>query len=241
MIFNRLATPSEFGLDGCLLHQHQLVTEETLRGQHPIRAWEYSQALWALEEWDSQQQHQLTHRDEDYRSWLIADVGGAGSNFWKCLHQHTRRPIYRIDPDHEWERPEDASRVFRQTLSQFWSEPPGHAKQMFDAVFCISVIEHVPAVMEFERDLVALVRPGGLLVLTTDAAPSYPDVYHFHWMRKRIYVPDGLIAMEKYFGTLYGLEPLTPVSSWTWEGPTLYDYTVASAAFVKKLPVEKME
>lgn len=222
MNFNRLARPDEWSpLNGTLLHQHPLVTDETLAGQHPIRAWEYSQALEALETW--------TPPGPPLVPILIADIGGAGSNFWRTLRAYTVLPIYRIDPNHDWANPDDSSLYFRQTIGQFLQAREQEGPPLFDAVFCLSVIEHVPddELDGFEHDLVSLVKPGGLLVLTCDAAPGAVDIYHFHWMRKRIYTPDMLA------GLLPALKPLTS-PDFTWHGPTVYDYGVASLVFVKE-------
>jgi hypothetical protein len=201
MTFNRLADPADFSLSGLLLEQHPLVTDETLQGQHPIRAWEYTQALRAVE----------AHVQRNIAQ-IYADIGGAGSNFWKLLSNYFRLG-YRIDPNHEWAGAEDkAALAFRETLAQFKASEE---------------------LQIFERDLVSLVRPGGLLVLTCDAAPSHPDQYHFHWMRKRIYTPDGLAALAQVFEQTYGMQLLGEPADFRWHGPTVYDYTVASLALVK--------
>lgn len=44
--------------------------------------------------------------------------------------------------------------------------------ETFDAVFCVSVIEHTERPDDFFKSLCAAVRPGGVLALTTDFHPS---------------------------------------------------------------------
>lgn len=235
MILNRLARPDEWHPNnGPLIDQHMLVTEQTLQGQHQVRAWEYSQALKALD---------LHQADVDgpLGPPLIADIGGAGSNFWQTLTCYTSQPITRIDPNHEWGAGDQPAQHFRETLEEYLSAPVigtdgKRRRHQFDAVFCLSVIEHVPSksLQDFERDLVSLVKPGGLLVLTCDAGESHPDTYHFHWMRERIYTPAGLQALCMVFEQSYGMFMLTG-ADFAWHGPTAYDeYTVASLAFTKE-------
>ncbi len=243
--FNRLAVPADFTPVGVVDH-HGLVTDLVLQGQARERAWEYSLALYALEYWGA-------HRPVDpvlsSEGWallqqppLIADIGGAGSNFWRTLTHYTNKPVTRIDPNHEWNEDRDAACYFRETLHQYIATcvADGHATPpQFDAVFAISVIEHVPSkdLQQFEHDLVSLVAPGGLLVLTTDVGPTHPDTYHFHWMRQRIYIPAGLAALHVVAVGSYGLRPLTP-PDYHWEGPTIAapgpeGYTFGALAFVK--------
>jgi SAM-dependent methyltransferase len=222
--FNCLASPSEWDGNGPLRDQHPLVTEEILQGQHPIRAWEYSLALRALEHsgWDF----------NESRGLLFADIGGSGSNFWRTLTRYTSKPITAVDPNHVWSSQDEAALFFRDTLARFKKQEP---TKQFDAVFCLSVIEHVPSddLRQFEKDLCSLVKPGGLLVLTCDAAESHPDVFHFNWMRERIYTPGGLAALHVVLAGSHGMQPLTP-PEYRWEGPTVYDYSVASLVLTKK-------
>lgn len=224
MSFNRIARPDEWTLIGLLKDPHPLVTPEILEGQHPIRAWEYSQALKALDLWIG--------LHDPLESLLIADIGGAGSNFWHTFRHYTTKPATAIDPNHVWSSAEEAALFFRDTLSAFKQQNPD---QRFDAVFCLSVIEHVPSkeLQQFERDLCSLVKPGGLLVLTCDVGEKHPDVCHFYWMRERIYTPAGLAALAIVLQGMYGMQPLTP-PAFRWEGPTVYDYTVGCVAMVNR-------
>lgn len=224
--FNRIAAPADFDVQ-TTLDRHPLVTPEILQGQSPFRAWEYSQALFALEAWRDANEYTPNYMDR-----IFCDVGGASSNFWRTLSHYTRKPIVAVDPNHTWASDDQAALYFRDTLRRFKEQSPD---QQFDCVFCLSVIEHVPShdLQQFERDLVSLVRPGGLLILTCDAGESHPDVYHFNWMRERIYTPGGLAALHVVFSGTYGMQPLTP-PDYTWHGPTVYDYSLAILTFVKK-------
>jgi SAM-dependent methyltransferase len=99
------------------------------------------------------------------------DVGGAGSPFHIMAGAEIIDPTVNHDLRTELDRGTQA-----------------------DAVFCISVIEHVPEYAEFVEDLSRAVRPGGLLFLTMDAwneRPEVPDKAHFHWMRQRIFTKES--------------------------------------------------
>ena len=231
--YNRIASPRDF--DGQLvIDRHPLVTEEILRGQHPQRSWEYSLALFAFDHWNNRQTEYIPERDE--AAFLFADIGGSGSNFWQTLTRYTTKPVTRVDPNHEWALSDtDAAQHFRQRLNEYLQHSRAHKLAAFDAVFCLSVLEHVPAndLQPFERDLCSLVKPGGLLVLTCDAGESHPDVFHFNWMRERIYTPAGLDALQLVFRQQYGMRPLTP-PDYRWDGPTVYDYGIGALALVKE-------
>lgn len=227
--FNRIAGPADF--DGQTPRDlHPLITAEILQGQHPQRAWEYSQALYALERWDIHLPTYVPERDEG--GLRLADIGGASSNFWRTFSHYTRKPAVAIDPNHAWASDDQAAQYFRDTLHRFKEQSPD---QQFDCVFCLSVVEHVPSdqLQQFERDLASLVCPGGLLILTCDAGESHPDVYHFNWMRERIYTPGGLAALAHVFAQTYQLSPIDP-PDYQWHGPTVYDYSAAILTATKK-------
>lgn len=232
-MINRLARPDDFGLDGQLQRRHRLVTEDILHGQHPIRTWEYTQALDALEAW----YQRIENRPGDEPHGLTcADVGAAGSQFWRALSQHSREhPVARIDP--ALSDPVDPRyKQYPMSLGLFRTAYPD---LRFDAVFCLSVLEHVPddeseEYSHFLHDLTGLVKPGGLLMITVDAAETDTDRYHFCWMRERIYNPDAMGDLV----TAVTRRGFTPIGSpnWDYEGPTLYDYTVAALACSKGPP-----
>lgn len=226
--FNCIAGPKDFA-GQLAIDRHPLITDEILRGQHPQRSWEYSLALYALEYWAAVRYDGRSYFNE--ANPLFADIGGAGSNFWRTFSHYTKKPATAIDPNHAWDSDSDAALYFRDPLRVFKRE---HPDQQFDVVFCLSVIEHVPSteLQQFEQDLCSLVKPRGLLALTCDAGESHPDVYHFNWMRERIYTPAGLDALQVVFQQQYGLKPLTP-PDYQWTGPTVYDFSIASLVFTK--------
>lgn len=200
---------------------------DVLAGQHPIRRWEYAMALKTIQAWDDRRPGpiELGHPVDPL---AICDVGGAGSNFWKALAERTTDDLHVIDPSvpagtppppHYWSMDvEKATTVL----------PPG----IFTVLTAISVIEHVDPVRPFLKACHTLLKPGGLLFLTTDYCDAEgPDVFHYHWMRKRIYNADLIRKLVqsarevgfRSFGT----------ASWEYHGPMVYDYAVASLALIK--------
>lgn len=176
--------------------------------QHEARRWEYAMALEAFRDWRVRQLRPAAHGH-------FYDVGGAGSPFYLMVPG-----TFTIDP---------AVNVDLQTFV-------GTNALLADAVFCISVIEHVDDLDEFLYHLSCLVAPGGLLFLTTDFQPDEgPDDKHFHWMRKRIFTPFSLGAATGEL-ILRDFTPLGDSADYRWHGPIEPDwgYSFASLALVKR-------
>ena len=182
------------------------------REQHPQRRFEYALALRALLEWD---------RQTALPRSVFYDVGGDGSPFARMLPY----PVTTII---------DPAREGSSTLDRFVQQSP----RLADAVFCLSVLEHVDDLDQFLYHLACLVAPGGLLFLTYDACGVddrvFPeDTYHFHWMRKRIFGQYALYWLDAQLKP-YGFEPFGRTDL-TYPGPHVYDYSFASACFRRRL------
>lgn len=197
------------------------------RPQHEARRWEYALALAAIRAWGE------TLPDSERSLPRIADVGGAGSPFWRMVDGSS---VQVIDPDAPM-RP--------LTLDAYVHGHSWDAVQpsLFDVVTCLSVIEHVdPTELDgFLYHLTCLLRPGGLLVLTCDAcgctggawhAPT-ADPHHFHWMRRQIVTRPLLLEIMQRLADcqctfLGGVDVHQPPV------PTVYDYTFASLVMQKR-------
>lgn len=208
-------------------------TPGALEGQHPIRRWEYAMVLYAIDCWLLKRaESPATATDALSPPPRIADIGGAGSNFSQLLLPLVGEgPILLLDPaapDRAW-RDGEPLQYWRETVEQFAS----HASHdQFDVLTCISVIEHVKDLRPFFRACRMLLKPGGLLILTTDYWDAEgEDVAHFHWMRERIYNAERMGKLRQSLGEL-GLK-LFGGSDWGYPGPMVYDYSVASLAVVK--------
>lgn len=202
-----------------------------LDGQHPIRRWEYAMALAAIDQWN------LARRERDGtiplgQALTIGDVGGAGSNFWQVLVGLTSEPVLLIDPHAPPSgKPEGACLLYTGSVEEYAAN---YSHNQFDLLTCISVIEHVTDLRPFFRACHMLLKPGGLLFLTTDYWDAEgDDTAHFHWMRERIYHEQSLTRLITSVREL-GFARMG-ASRWRpYPGPMVFDYSVASLALVRK-------
>lgn len=195
----------------------------TMREQHPARRWEYAMALHAWTKWRQPVVNSLD---------LLYDVGGAGSPFRYMLMEDLEHEVIVVDPEEP--EPNDWG------LEEFIGANP----RLADAVFCLSVLEHVEDLDQFLYHLSCLVAPGGLLFLTMDACgcPSHaadmevgepPDQHHFHWMRKRIFgAADRRWVAERMLS--WPFQVFGQADVFTYHGDHVYDYSFASLALVKR-------
>lgn len=144
------------------------------------------------------------------------DVGGAGSPF-KNILEAANWEVEIVDPSAGTVPIED------------WRGP------LVDAVFAISVLEHVEDQETFLRACVKTLGNNGILFLTMDATSEPgPDIFMFHWMRCRIYNPKSLLELSEFICSL-GMEICSPVDLTPPVTPSIPDlgYSFASLAFTK--------
>ena len=212
LALSKTLDPADFGelhLELEIVDRHFYAERE----QHPMRRWEYAMALRAFRVYQEE-------ADDPHANQLV-DVGGAGSSFWRMLAAEGHHRVQVIDPEENCR------------LDQYLRQNAPLA----DAVFCLSVLEHVEDLDRFCYHLSCLVAPGGLLFLTMDYCDNtvfgWPeDRYHFHWMRKRIFNWGRLGGLAGSFldrdFTVFGERDSR------WHGPQVYDYSFASLALVKR-------
>lgn len=147
--------------------------------------------------------------------YVAYDVGGAGSPFSSMCG------VQVIDP----EEGADLATTVKNN------------PRLADAVFCISVIEHVHDLDQFLYHLGCLVAPGGLLFLTCDFwdQPG-ADTAHFHWMRKRIFTQEALLNIMYGKERLHTFDVLGGLADYRYHAPIQegWGYTFASLALVKR-------
>jgi len=76
-----------------------------------------------------------------------------------------------------------------------------HQDRSFDAVVCVSVLEHIPddgdsATM---KEFIRVVRPGGCIVATTPFAPAYGETFVARTVYDRQRVGEGLVFFERHY------------------------------------------
>lgn len=108
-----------------------------------------------------------------------------------------------------------------------------------DAVYCISVIEHIEDLESFCAHLARVTSPGGLLFLTMDIwgrDSSEKDTAHFSGMRARIFTLESWKQLASDFH--YMGFSLLGDADWDYHGDHLgepvNDYSFASLALIKE-------
>lgn len=103
--------------------------------------------------------------------------------------------------------------------------------RLFDAVFCISVIEHVKDEKQGWLELATRVKPGGVLFITTDIVPERNRTYVYDHLRTHNYTIDELKDRVEMIVKL-GFDTIgTP--DYTYYGNHVHDYSFFRAGFIK--------
>lgn len=149
------------------------------RFDHPHRAWEYGLAI------DASQSIDAKH---------ILDVGGGGGVFAPAI-AYTGVEVLQVDPDNVGGWIAQQSQLLGRPITFVQSDfMLYHTERKFDAVVCLSVIEHVEDDRAFFKKLLTHVKRDGLLILTTDFAPDGLPHNPFH---RRTYNTQQLKALVK--------------------------------------------
>lgn len=153
---------------------------------HASKQWEYLAALAAI-------------RDLGPRRLCILDAGGGrGALAFHLAAQGHEVEV--IDRDFLWDHggDEDIERRFMQSTTDNLRMRHGGlhnlpvADESVDVVVCISVVEHLREKPTVLRELLRVLRPGGLLVLTFDISAA-PEPFEDQ-MRVEIFSPERLSA-----------------------------------------------
>lgn len=143
-------------------YQHIKNMQSMLDGAHngwltEYRRWEYGVVLQALRENGAQ---------------TVLDVGG-GSSIFAASAIWCGMDVKVVDPDDYAAMFEEQSRRIGKTVPFIHQDFfDFQSDDQYDAVVSISTIEHVPEDLSFFKKLLTLVKPGGLVALTTDFHPS---------------------------------------------------------------------
>lgn len=240
MIFSRSMRQLDFNDAGLQRGLNFLRVVEGLVGglseeQHPHRRWEYALAYEALKD-------SLPSILKINQTLKVADFGagfGLLSPMMVQLGHHVS--LYEIWTHGNREdlvrkqlagaaAPDANYSIIHRPLSQL---VPKLDHGVYDASFCISVLEHVKEEKAAFVDLCRSVRPGGLVFLTMDFANTDQDTFRHRGMRARIYDAKGMERLVGY-ARGEGLELLGGESDWSWHGPMVNEYSFSSLALVKQ-------
>ena len=184
------------------------------RCEHPLRLWEYGCVINAL-------------RSKDVRT--VLDIGGGGSVFAPAV-AWLGAGVTQVDPGDcaGWVAAQAAS-VGQQSRMTYIQQPfpdgdLSALSESYEAVTCLSVIEHVLDDLSFFDSMLEYVTVGGLFALTTDFHPSGEAQSAGH---VRTYNEDSLKRLikraESQGFSVYGGSP-----EYAWREANVYNYTFAS-------------
>ena len=183
------------------------------------RHWEYGLCLNALLE---------------NRTVNILEVGGAGSVFAACA-AWAGMEVTVVDPSSV-----GAHSFAAQNMILQLGHAPIHFHQIdflqyqnqkkFDAVVCMSTLEHIVDDESFFKKLLNSVKEGGIFFMTVGFHPSGQRLVDTHlrtYHRSRL---EALIAIAKN----HGFEVLGSDPDYSWRGESIDNYTLASLALKRK-------
>jgi hypothetical protein len=186
------------------------------RVQHQHRRWEHCMALTAMER---------------YRIDYVLEVGSGGSYF-APMAVHEDYNVTVIDPDDTVNMAHNQSDKILVLQQDFMTyETDIH----YDAVVCLSVLEHVDDDFDFFEKICNTAET--MIFLTVDFSM---DGSRFSKDHLRTYSPDRLWELTE-IGEMYNFE-LTDEPEWINNGQRVYRYNFASLCMVKQneVPVESI-
>lgn len=211
-VYNKCLAESDYETTDS--YQHVANIRHHLRGvphrwEHEHRRWEYGLTLSAI-------------RSIDART--ILDVGGGGSAFSPAA-AWINAAVTIVDPGDCSTWVEAQANAIGKPMTYLQREfTPDTVEGQFDAVTCLSVIEHVEFPEGFVSDMADKVSPGGLLCLTTDFHPSGEAQCAGHL---RTYNANGMERMRNMLAgrgfTIHGQAP-----DYSDFAPHVNGYTFAS-------------
>lgn len=186
------------------------------RFEHEHRKWEYGLAYKVL---------------DDKKSLDILDVGGGGSVLAPAM-RWLESSVHQVDMGEVGGWIDSQSKAIGKVMTfdqmNFMDFDPD---KKYDAVTCISVIEHVDGDIEFFKKLLSHVKPGGVIILTTDFHPSGSQIVGGHI---RTYNKDGMLKFadvaKKQGFTFFGGKP-----DYGYFQPNVNGCTFASLVMEKKI------
>jgi len=212
IIYSKTYDPADnFEESAIVLNINEQLASVAHRFEHPLRAWEYGLALNVL---------------RSRECFSVLDVGGGGSVFAPAAAS-LGITVVQVDPGDclEWVA-HQAWTLGRPLVYHQQDIMSYDDRRTYDAVTCLSVLEHIEEDRDFFRRLQSFVRPGGLLILTVDFWPDGVPQVSGHL---RTY---NVARLSRLINDAPGFELLgTP--DYTDRGAHVHGYTFASLVLKK--------
>lgn len=185
-VYNKTIEESDYGIDDTFQHidnMRGVLSGAPYGWGSEYRRWEYGMVLSVL-------------RANNVET--VLDVGG-GSSMFAAAAMWMDMKVTVVDPHDysDWfiehgQRIGKPIHFIRDDFMNFNPEPL--SEKIFDAVVCISVLEHVPDDTAFFLKLLSHVKPGGIMMMTTDFHPSGNIIVGGHL---RTYNKERLVELRK--------------------------------------------
>lgn len=195
---------------------------------HPHRFWEYGSAVQAL----------LSLEPELMQHLHVLDIGAGYGALGPTLAKKFHTNVIECEPDLNCI---SARSVVNKLLSsnggrQILAMPAGFEnlpEGKFDAVFCISVIEHLPSAVEKNcwAEMAKRVKDNGLLFVTLDCVEYAGVSYTFDNLRAQNFT---LAMIKERFDKIVemGFVPMGK-PDFEYYGAAVYDYSFFRMGFIK--------
>lgn len=195
---------------------------------HHHRFWEYGSAVQAL----------ISLKQEQLDRIQILDIGSGYGALGPTLAKVFHTSVVECEPDLNCI---SARSVVNKLLSKngggkILAMPTGFEnlpEGQFDAVTCISVIEHLPPAVEKKcwEEMAKRVKEGGLLFVTLDCVEFAGVAYTFDNLRAQNFVPS--MVKERFDKiTDMGFVPMGK-PDFKYHGAKVFDYTFFRMGFIK--------
>lgn len=194
---------------------------------HPHRLWEYSMALRAYDMWAEHNQDPVT----------ILDVGAGVGLLGPLFSLKLKLKVEEVEPEYNnYDFRVSCNSYLRSRqapeIKWYHSSLEKMPLKKWNAIFCISVLEHTSNDMKFLEDLAMRVLPGGLLFLTTDVVPSLGRVYTFDNLRETNYTVEMLQEKISFLTRECGMDILGD-SNLIYQETNVHDYNFAAITMEK--------
>lgn len=195
---------------------------------HNHRFWEYGSAIQAL----------ISMKQEQMAQAQILDIGSGYGALGPTLARKFHMSVVECEPDLSCI---DARSVVNRLLSRngggkILAVPTGFEnlpEGQFDAVFCISVIEHLPPAVEKNcwQEMAKRVKDGGLLFITLDCVEYAGVAYTFDNLRCQNFT---MPMIKERFNKIVNMG-FVPMGrpDFDYHGAAVYDYSFFRMGFIK--------